>query len=110
MVYVADAVVSHNHALTLREFLELHSNYGRGTRRYREMLAQRDGDRIQLEPLRFYLDLMRYPLSEATGHSRFRLAVLLAISQIANALGYFAEHFNRNRPWRTPNNNPLAFK
>ena len=101
MVYAADAVVSHNHALTFREFLQLHSNYGRGTRRYREMIAQRDGDRIQFEPLRFYLDLVRYPLAEATDNGQFRLAALLGISQIANAVGYFTEHFTRNRAWRT---------
>jgi GT2 family glycosyltransferase len=64
MVYAADAVVFHSHALTFREFLRPHSNYGRGSHRYRAMLAQRNADHIQLEPLRFYLNLVRFPLSE----------------------------------------------
>jgi GT2 family glycosyltransferase len=97
MVYAADAVVFHTHALTFREFLRLHSNYGRGTHRYRAMLAQRNGEHIQLEPLRFYLNLVRYPLLEPKENRQYRLAVLLGISQIANAVGYFSEHFNRNR-------------
>src|SRR5919108_222815 len=97
MVYVPDAVVFHRHALTFREFLRLHSNYGRGTHRYRAMLAQRNGDHIQLEPLRFYLNLLRFPLLEPKKNRQFRVALLLGISQIATAAGYFSEHFNRNR-------------
>jgi glycosyltransferase involved in cell wall biosynthesis len=97
MVYVEDAVVLHHHPLTFKEFLQLHSKYGRGTRRYRAMLADREHCRIQWEPLQFYLNLARYPLLQANDKRRFRLAVLLGISQIANAVGYFSEPSDRRR-------------
>jgi glycosyltransferase involved in cell wall biosynthesis len=94
MAYVEDAVVSHYHPLTFREFLQLHSNYGRGSRRYRAMLARRNRRSVRLEPLQFYLNLARYTLVQANGKPRLRVALLMGISQVANAVGYFSEPFD----------------
>ena len=94
MAYAPEAIVSHTHALTFQGFLQLHANYGRGTRRYRAMQAWSTGNRVQLEPLRFYLDLLRYPLCKSITNTRFSLTFLLAVSQLANAAGYLWERSN----------------
>ena len=46
---------------------------------------------MRLEPLQFYSDLLRYPLSRENGMKSIRLALLLAISQAANAFGFVYE-------------------
>jgi hypothetical protein len=61
------------------------------------MLAHRNHCRIQLEPLQFYLNLARYALLQATEKRRLCLALLMGISQVANAVGYFSEPFDRKQ-------------
>jgi GT2 family glycosyltransferase len=90
MVYAPEVVVAHTHPLTFRAFCRQHFNYGRGTFRYRMMQAQRANRRMSLEPVRFYFNLSRYPLTMFQG-KKVRLAMLLGISQAANAAGFFWE-------------------
>ena len=52
--------------------------------------AQRANRRMSLEPVRFYFNLLRYPLTMFQG-KKIRLAMLLGISQAANAAGFFWE-------------------
>ncbi|WP_412069232.1 glycosyltransferase [Rubrivirga sp. IMCC43871] len=84
--HVPDAVVLHAHALGLRSFWRQHVGYGRGARYYHHLRPDSAGP--DPEPLAFYTDLVRYPLRHAAGARAWRLVALMAVSQVANALGY----------------------
>jgi GT2 family glycosyltransferase len=90
MMYAPEVVVAHTHPLTFRTFCRQQFRYGRGTFQHRLMQAQRANGRISLEPTRFYFDLLRYPFT-IFQEKKNRLAMLLGISQVANALGFFWE-------------------
>ena len=91
MTYVPEAVIEHFHALTLRSFWRQHLNYGRGAYHFHQNRAQHNHDRVRVEPLRFYLDLVRYPLTAGNGWRSAPIAALLLVSQVANVAGYFVE-------------------
>ncbi len=94
MAYAPEALVYHAHALTFRTFLRQHFNYGCGAFRFRQARAQRACGRIRLEPFSFYLNLLLYPFSQAQGWRALFLAVLLGVSQVANAVGFLGEGVN----------------
>jgi GT2 family glycosyltransferase len=96
MVYAPEVTVAHTHPLTFCAFCRQHFNYGRGTFRYRVMQGRRANRRMSLEPVRFYFNLLRYPLTMFQ-EKRKRLAMLLGVSQAANALGFFWESAMRRR-------------
>lgn len=98
LLYAVDAVVTHYHALTFRRFLRQHYNYGRGAYCYRRVHAARGGPEVGFERWRFYLDLVRYPLSAAGIEKRGRVTALMFASQLANATGFYAEKFARPHP------------
>jgi len=56
--------------------------------------ACRGRERIRVEPPSFYLDLLRYPFSQARGCRTLLLAALLVVAQVANALGFLWEKMN----------------
>ncbi len=89
MAYVPAAVVYHAHALTGRTFWRQHFNYGRGALRFHRARARRRQSRLRIEPISFYLGLLRYPFSQMGGWRALRLTALLAVSQAANAAGFF---------------------
>ena len=84
--HVPDATVHHAHALTLKSFWRQHANYGRGARHYHHRRPDQTG--LNPEPLTFYTDLIRYPLQRMDGVHAWPLVGLMAVSQIANAVGY----------------------
>ena len=98
LVYAEDAVVAHYHALTVRRFLRQHYNYGRGAYCYRRVHAARGGPVVGFERWRFYLDLVRYPLSAKGIDKRGRVTLLMFATQVANATGFFAEKLTRPNP------------
>ncbi len=95
LAYVPEAIVYHTHSLTFRSFWRMQFNYGRGALYFHHVRTQRNQKSIRVEPLKFYLDLMRYPLSKPSDHPAPILAALLAVSQVANAAGFFLEHVRR---------------
>ncbi len=86
--FVPEAIVTHWHWLTAGSFLRQHVNYGRGAWQYHQIRAQRKQVPLRLEPILFYLNLVRFPF----GKQRFFPAVihanLLAAAQAANAAGF----------------------
>jgi GT2 family glycosyltransferase len=95
MIYAPEAIVYHMHELTLRSFWRQHFSYGRGASRFHSIrAARRQLTGVRLEPARFYLNLIRYPVMAAQ-RRRTLLSLLLVVSQAANAAGFFAEEFSQ---------------
>jgi GT2 family glycosyltransferase len=87
MLTACDAVVHHWHDLTFRTFVRQHYNYGMGARQFRAAIAARNGNRVRLEPPRFYLGLLRAPLRRH-GAGGLVHSALIAVAQMANAIGF----------------------
>jgi glycosyltransferase involved in cell wall biosynthesis len=89
LIYAPEAIVYHSHVLTLRKFWRQHFNYGRGAASFHRTRGRRNNGGIKLEPISFYLNLLRYPFSQSDGIRAIALAALLILSQAANAAGFF---------------------
>lgn len=88
LAYVPDAIVGHAHDLDLRGFLRQHFHYGRGALRYHSL---RDGrGHGSIEPWAFYRDLVLHPFAREV-EKPLVLSALLALSQAANAAGFFSQ-------------------
>jgi GT2 family glycosyltransferase len=86
--YAPDAEVSHAHAMTLRTFWRQHFEYGRAAAWCRHVRAHRRQEPVQVEPLRFYLELLRFPFWTGEVDRAWICSALLAFSQMANASGF----------------------
>jgi hypothetical protein len=89
--HVPGAVVEHAHFLTVSSFFRQHFRYGRGAFTYHLLRVQRNANRLQLQPLSFYADLLRVPWRTGSGWNAWASAILLGLSQAANAAGYLFE-------------------
>jgi glycosyltransferase involved in cell wall biosynthesis len=97
MIYAPEVLVYHAHVLTLQTFWRQHFTYGRGAFRFHQVRAKRSQQRIRLEPLSFYLNLLRYPSFRGQGWRTLSIAALLVLSQGANLAGLVWEGINRKR-------------
>ncbi|MEK8019473.1 MAG: glycosyltransferase family 2 protein [Candidatus Parabeggiatoa sp.] len=93
MTYVPEALVYHNHHLTLLSFWRQQFNYGRGAFLFHR--TKRSAGDSTPEPKSFYWHLIRYPFSKAALFKAFILATLMVISQVAVIDGYLLECLNR---------------
>ncbi len=97
MAYAPDAVVRHRHPLTLASFWTQHFRYGRGARIYRREHRKRWGSDVRFEPLRFYWGMLSWPLRQEGLRAPLVVSALMALSQAANAAGFFWEWWNEKR-------------
>jgi glycosyltransferase involved in cell wall biosynthesis len=93
--YAPDVVVRHAHALGFVRFNRQHFDYGRGAFDLHRSRAQRGEASLRLEPIRFYVGLITYPLRASRGWRAMLLALLHSWSQVAYAAGYFFERLRR---------------
>jgi cellulose synthase/poly-beta-1,6-N-acetylglucosamine synthase-like glycosyltransferase len=93
--HVPSAIIGHAHPLTLRTFWRQHTQYGRGAWQFHKIRAARHAAPIQIEPLTFYLRLLAYPFTQHPPHRALPLTLLLALSQLANAIGFFRERHKK---------------
>lgn len=91
LVYVPAAQIGHSHHLNPRSFWRQHFNYGRGAFHFHQIRAQKNLDRIEVEPLSFYFQLLSYPLRHRSVGLGSVLASLFLVSQVANVAGFFWE-------------------
>jgi len=91
MHYAPDVVVRHAHHLQLRTFWKQHSNYGRGAYHFHHSRAHRAVGKIEVEPIKFYWDLLIFPFRQSSSHSALSIVTLLFVSQVANVIGFFRE-------------------
>ena len=82
-------VVQHAHRLSVRSMLAQHFGYGRGAYPY-WIRANHSPGKIQVEPTRFYFDMLRFPFT-CRKPNAFRLSMLIILSQAANAAGFACE-------------------
>jgi GT2 family glycosyltransferase len=97
LVYRKDAVVAHSHELSLSRFWRQHQWYGQGAYRFHRARAARHQEPVRVEPPRFYRDLLAIPFDRHRGVEALALTGLMALSQIANAAGFFGERSRQNR-------------
>ena len=92
IVFAPEAQVSHAHHLSLGSFFAQHYHYGRGAFFFRaDRARRRSGSALQIEPLGFYLGLLIYPLRHRSSQPFVLTALLVALAQVANAVGFFRE-------------------
>lgn len=91
MTYAPEAIVDHHHVLDLPGFWRQHFNYGRGAHGFHRARAARGSGPLKVEPPRFYLGLVGYPLARDRSARAFYCAALMALTQLANAAGFFYE-------------------
>jgi len=91
MVYAPEALIHHAHRLNLRSFWRQHLAYGRGAWRFQQALARRGAASPGMQPVSFYLHLLRYPFTQAAPFAATRLAALVVLSQVASTLGFALE-------------------
>jgi GT2 family glycosyltransferase len=91
MTYAPEALIYHAHRLTLHTFCRQQFNYGRGAFRFHQLRACCRLDHFRLEPLSFYVNMLRYPLSEVQGPKKYLFLALIFLSQGTNAAGFLRE-------------------
>lgn len=91
MVYAPEVQVYHAHKLTLSSYWRQHFFYGRGAFCFHQVRAKRAHREIKVEPISFYLNLLKYPLSQQTAQPKLLLSALLFVSQVAGVAGFFWE-------------------
>ncbi len=88
--YNPGIVVNHGHQLSLLSLQRQHFHYGRGAFPYWRKAARVHDARFKVEPLAFYLGMLRSPFVQRQPNAGY-LAALIIISQMANAAGFAAE-------------------
>ena len=94
LVTAPDALVRHSHNLSFRSFWRQHFSYGTGAWHYWQHRANGEASRIKVEPLRFYRNLLTWPI-RTRGVAGLPVGALLALAQVANAAGFFTEAVRR---------------
>ena len=95
LAYLPDAVVRHAHHQSFKGFWDQHTRYGRGAEGFHRLRAQRAADPIPIEPPQFYFRLMLYPFGRTSFLQAAVLSVLMALTQVATAYGFFSEKIGR---------------
>jgi GT2 family glycosyltransferase len=91
--FVEQAEVFHAHHLTWRAFCRQHFNYGRGAFHFHRRRKSTEQDRIRLEPLSFYRNLLLFPFKQLGLRKGLFTALLFGVTQIATGLGFFYQKF-----------------
>lgn len=94
MTYAPEILIYHSHPMNFRAFWRRHFNYGRGAYRYHQARARRGTGRLRPDP-KFYLSLFLSPLTQKPKRRGLWVKMLLAISQVANATGFYCEAFSQ---------------
>jgi len=94
MTYAPEILINHSHPLNLCLYWRQHFNYGRGAYRYHQARARRGTGRFRPSPT-FYMRLFFNSLMKEQKRRVVWMKMLLVISQVANAMGFFREAFSQ---------------
>jgi GT2 family glycosyltransferase len=95
LIFAPEAIVYHFHDLTFSTFWKQHFGYGKGALHFREARLKRNLNPVPIEPFSFYFGLLEYPFLNSHTSGPLRVSMLMFLSQVANALGFFSEKFRR---------------
>lgn len=93
MIFLPAAIVYHAREMSLASFFRQHFNYGCGAYRFHQTRARRGSGKFRTA-FKFHLQVsnwLLYPFSQVSTTKACSLALLLAIWQLANALGFVWE-------------------
>lgn len=90
LIHAPEAVVRHSHDLTFGSFLKQHYRYGQGAFRFHRARARRRAERLRLEPVNFYIGMLRAP-SRSNSPRPVRESALAMASQAASLAGFARE-------------------
>ena len=97
IIYAPEVLVYHTHALRFSTFLGQHFNYGRGAFQFHWSFDCYNPKHFWIEPLPFYLNILRYPFLQVKGWRAIQFSILITVSQGANAAGYFWDWIKQNK-------------
>lgn len=89
--FVPGAIVIHRQLLNFPAFCRQQFRYGRGAFHFQSRRQTRGQAPLRIRPLAFYRNMFAYPWRTRRFAAASALAVLLAITQLANVLGFFYE-------------------
>ncbi|MEL6939333.1 MAG: glycosyltransferase [Cyanobacteria bacterium J06598_1] len=110
MKYVPTATIQHAHALSLKSFWRQHFGYGRGAFCFHQVRAKRTEQTIKVEPLKFYTELLSYPMKQQHVRSPLIVSGLFFLSQVATTTGFFWERLTTKRTPQTTAQNDSRLK
>ncbi len=90
LIHAPEALVRHSHDLTFGSFLRQHYRYGQGAFRFHRARARRRAERIRLEPVTFYIEMLRAP-SRSNSPRPISESALTMASQAASLAGFARE-------------------
>ncbi|MEM6403065.1 MAG: glycosyltransferase [Cyanobacteria bacterium P01_D01_bin.116] len=96
MLYAPEVRIYHAHKLTLSSYWRQHFFYGRGAFCFHQVRAKLAHTEIKVEPISFYLNLLKYPLTQSTTQPKLLLSTLLFVSQLAGVAGFFWERTHQS--------------
>jgi glycosyltransferase involved in cell wall biosynthesis len=91
MIQVSGAVVWHEGRRTVGGFWRQHFDYGRGGYRFHRLQSIRTHSKVSFEPVSFYREMVFAPFKSGVRLHSVLLAMLIVLSQIGSACGYWAE-------------------
>ena len=97
MVYAPEVTIRHAHHLSLQSFWKQHFGYGRGAFCFHQVRSQRNEEPIRVEPIKFYTNLLTYPLSRQDVESPLFVSGLFFLSQVATTAGFFWERTTQSK-------------
>jgi len=90
MEFAPECLIYHAHDLALKSLWRQHFHYGRGAFRFYRARLRRGLGRVRPEPV-LHVKFLCYPFHHARPPRALALAVLVALTQVASAFGYFRE-------------------
>jgi GT2 family glycosyltransferase len=90
LVSAPDAVVVHDARSSPGRFWRRHYAFGKGAYRFRNRHAKPGGRRMRFEPAAYYRRMLLEPLRHSAGPRGAAIGALVALSQVASALGFLA--------------------
>lgn len=96
--YAPEAIILHYHSMSWNKFARQHFTYGRGAYHYHRLKAGGTGSPLDETSFGFYQRILLYPFGKSQPRNPVLISALLAVSQVANALGFFFELRNQKAP------------
>lgn len=92
IVYQPEILIHHRHKMGFSGFVRQHFKYGCGANIYHQKRAHLNKQKLKVEPLRFYVNLILFPFKNKCPNTLL-VSLFLFASQAVNAIGFFWAKF-----------------